>query len=559
MREQKKNRSQERRERFEEIYIHTFQKTYDHIRLLIADEKKAKKLLILTYADVYSNMEDLFGKGNVTGWIQEKADGIAEMKMEISPEQIRSARMKENMKKNSILKSGNSAKEKKSLDETSVFLEIEDYLKLDENMDLNGESSKIWMIVKNVFAFGFLAAAVGAIVVGADKIKKQIDLIRAPFLEFMSREEDLLEAQKNQKKHIKIANKIVYLSEVGQVLYSIPLEQTEWASESPDNSEIQAGRGGWVYYLPCPEREDSVLTKVSPSLFHTLYRIKNGKEEIEIISQEVEDYCILEDKIYIESFDRIQVLESTDQYDIMVPKQYIEIENCEFYLRDMLGRTLDREEDGNIHYGDRILQMDSDRIADVVQMEQKKNNSVFELREQEDSNQVIYRITGDVEELFIKEGISIDSFCIVGDWLYYSTFIRRGGSGRNYSKIFRKSLVGDYSTEEVHREFTGRINQMYYCQDNDQIYGNYFPTNWMNHYGVIAVIEMNGDMSYLDDKEQRAMRETTGNDILEFIMMKDHQVYCYWKDFNWEKGKEPEILWRDVIVISDSNRVRMKN
>ena len=67
MREQKKNRSQERRERFEEIYIHTFQKTYDHIRLLIADEKKAKKLLILTYADVYSNMEDLFGKGNVTG------------------------------------------------------------------------------------------------------------------------------------------------------------------------------------------------------------------------------------------------------------------------------------------------------------------------------------------------------------------------------------------------------------------------------------------------------------------------------------------------------------
>ena len=150
MREQKKNRSQERRERFEEIYIHTFQKTYDHIRLLIADEKKAKKLLILTYADVYSNMEDLFGKGNVTGWIQEKADGIAEMKMEISPEQIRSARMKENMKKNSILKSGNSAKEKKSLDETSVFLEIEDYLKLDENMDLNGESSKMTALIELV-------------------------------------------------------------------------------------------------------------------------------------------------------------------------------------------------------------------------------------------------------------------------------------------------------------------------------------------------------------------------------------------------------------------------
>ena len=54
MREQKKNRNQERRERFEEIYIHTFQKTYDHIWLLVPDERKARKLLVLTYADVYS-------------------------------------------------------------------------------------------------------------------------------------------------------------------------------------------------------------------------------------------------------------------------------------------------------------------------------------------------------------------------------------------------------------------------------------------------------------------------------------------------------------------------
>lgn len=392
MREQKKNRNQERRERFEDIYIHTFQKTYNHIWLLVSDEKEARKLLVLTYADVYSNMEDLFGKGDTEKWVQQKADDIAELKMNISPEQIRAAKVKESMKENSLLKSGDSSKKKKSLDETSVFLEIEDYLKLDENMDLNGESSKVWMIVKNIFACGFLVTAVGALVVGADKIRKQIDLLRAPFLESISMEEDLLEAQRNQKKHIKIANKIVYLSEVGQVLYSIPLEQTERASEGPNNSEIQTGSGGWVYYLPCPEREDSVLRKVSPDLFHTLYRIENGKEEIEIISREVDDYCIQDDKIYIESFDRIQVIESTEQFEKMIPKQYIEIENCEFYLRDMLGRSLNREADGNIRYGDRILQMDLDRIADVVQMEQKKGDSVFELREQEDHNKAIYRI-----------------------------------------------------------------------------------------------------------------------------------------------------------------------
>lgn len=180
MREQKKNRNQERRERFEDIYIHTFQKTYNHIWLLVSDEKEARKLLVLTYADVYSNMEDLFGKGDTEKWVQQKADDIAELKMNISPEQIRAAKVKESMKENSLLKSGDSSKKKKSLDETSVFLEIEDYLKLDENMDLNGESSKVWMIVKNIFACGFLVTAVGALVVGADKIRKQIDLLRAP-------------------------------------------------------------------------------------------------------------------------------------------------------------------------------------------------------------------------------------------------------------------------------------------------------------------------------------------------------------------------------------------
>ena len=60
-------------------------------------------------------------------------------------------------------------------------------------------------------------------------------------------------------------------------------------------------------------------------------------------------------------------------------------------------------------------------------------------------------------------------------------------------------------------------------------------------------------------REQRSVRETTGNDTLEFVMMRDNQVYCYWKDYQWEKGKEPEILWRDVIVIPNGSRIRIKD
>lgn len=558
MREQKKTKNQEHLENFEEIYIQTFQEIYDYIKILLADQSKVKELLILTYARLYHHLDGPFGRKGVAYWLKETANELAEVKMGIMPEQIKALHVNEKGKKEDIL--SRSIPEKKRLDETSVFLEITDYLKLDENSNSDGEISGIRLVFKNIISIGLLVAAIAAIVVGVDKIKYQIDLLRAPFLESMSMEkENSLEAQRNQKKHIKIGNKIVYLSDIGQILYSIPLDQTEYASEGPGNPEIQSSDDGWVYYLPCPEREDSILKNISPDLFHTLYRMKDNEEEIEIISREVKDFFLWEGRIYVECFDRVQVIESEEAFDKIVPGVYVHRENCEFYLRDTLGRKLETEKDGNIRYGDRIFLMDGDRIADVIPAQQTKGRFTYELRDIEESKRGIYRRQNGDEELFLQEEVTIDSFCIAGDWLYYSAYIRRGGSGAHYSKIFRKSLVEDKKREEIHDEFAGRIYQMYYCEENRQIYGNYIPRNWENHHGVIAVISESGQMSYLNDEEQRSARETTGNDTLEFVMMKNNEVYCYWKDYQWQKDEAPQILWRDVLIIPNDSRVRIKD
>ena len=66
-------------------------------------------------------------------------------------------------------------------------------------------------------------------------------------------------------------------------------------------------------------------------------------------------------------------------------------------------------------------------------------------------------------------------------------------------------------------------------------------------------------MSYLKDEEQRAARETTGNDTLEFVMMRNNEVYCYWKDYQWQKDETPQLLWRDVLIIPNGSRVRIKD
>lgn len=558
MREQKKTKKQEHLENFEEIYIQTFQETYEHIKILLADQRKVKELLILTYARLYHHLDGPFGRKGVAHWLKETADELAEVKMGIMPEQIKALQVKENIKKESTI--NKNSPERKRLDETSVFLEITDYLKLDENSDSDRDISGIRLIFKNIISIGLLVAAVAAIVVGVEKIKYQVDLLRAPFLESLSMEEEnSLEAQRNKKDHIKIGNKVVYLSDIGQILYSIPLDQTEYASEGPGNPEVQSSDDGWVYYLPCPERTDSVLKNISPDLFHTLYRMKDSREEIEIISREVEDFFLWEGRIYIECFDRVQVIEAEETFEKIVPGVYVHRENCEFYLRDTLGRKLETEKDGNIRYGDRILLMDSDRIADVIPAQQTKGRFTYELKNIEEFKKGIFRTNNGVGELFLQEETTIDSFCIAGDWLYYSAYIRRGGSGAHYSKLFRKSLVEDKKREEIHDEFTGRIHQMYYCQENGQIYGNYTPRNWENNHGVIAVISESGQMSYLKDEEQRAARETTGNDTLEFVMMRNNEVYCYWKDYQWQKDETPQILWRDVLVIPNGSRVRIKD
>ena len=57
----------------------------------------------------------------------------------------------------------------------------------------------------------------------------------------------------------------------------------------------------------------------------------------------------------------------------------------------------------------------------------------------------------------------------------------------------------------------------------------------------------------------REREDTTGNDRVEFVMMQDGQVYCYWEDCYWKKGEEPVAMWRRVLVIPDKNRVVMED
>ncbi len=533
---------------FENLYILTYRTLYRHAKLIFNQEEKTKELLVQVYMEAYQRGEQLQKEKSPVDWLLKRSDFLAETRLEATRDMIEASYAEEKMQSKEAKKENLS-----NLDETSLLLDIEDRLGIVEGDGDHGDETEV-SVWKKIWSVVLLIAAILLAIAGIWKVKHQFDLLQVPFERTFQQTEET-EAQ-NETIEIQLGDKAVVLSaSSGQILYTIPLEESSLADTHFSNEEIQT-RDGWTYYLPCPERKDSQLSKVHPSLYHTLYR-SDSDQKIEIIAQDVDNFTFWDDGIYIMQYNTVQRI----SVDAVFPTQeigtYAAIENDEIYLYDTLGRNLQTDVNDKYQYGDRIFQMSGNRIEDVKTADHVKGAVQYYLKEAEDgSGQAIYCNKGGNETLFESMGRSIDSICIVDDWIYYSAWMKGKETGKQYSQLFRISLTeADAEVEELHDRYPGRIWQMYYSEEGDQIYGNYSPENWKNGYGVIAVISRSGQMSYLEDEELRKQQETTGNDRLQFVMMQDGQVYCYWEDCYWKRGEEPVAMWRRVLVIPDKNRV----
>ena len=536
---------------FENLYILTYKSLYRHAKLIFGQEEKAKELLIQVYMEAYQRGSQLQKEKSPADWLLKRSDFLAETKLEATREMIEASYAEEKMQSKEARKENLT-----NLDETSLLLEIEDRLGIVEGTGEYPDETDVSR-GKRIWSIVLLIAAILLAIVGIWKVKHQLDLLQAPFERTFHQTEET-EAKK-ETIEIQLGDKAVVLSEAGQILYTVPLEESSLAGEHDYNEEIQT-RDGWTYYLPCPERKDSQLLKVHPSLYHTLYR-SDTDQEIEVIAQDVDNFTFWEDGIYIMQYGSVQRISVDASFATQQIGTYAAVQNDEIYLYDTLGRTLQTDIDGNLQYGDRVFKMSGNRIEDIMTAKHQYGSTEYYLKEQNDGEgQAIFCKKGGNEKLFESMGKSIDSFCIVGDWIYYSAWMKGKERGKQYSQLFRLSLTEeDAEVEELHKRYPGRIWQLYYSEEGDQIYGNYASENWKNGYGVIAVISRSGQMSYLDDAELRERQETTGNDRVKFVMMQDGQVYGYWEDCYWKKGEVPVPMWRKVLVIPDKNRVVMED
>ncbi len=187
--------------------------------------------------------------------------------------------------------------------------------------------------------------------------------------------------------------------------------------------------------MPCPERKDSQLSKVHPSLYHTLYRaiqIRKSRSSRRML-------------IILHSGKTGSILCSMDLCSASVLMRhlrhsrlelYAAVEQDEIYLYDTLGRKLQTDVDGNYLYGDRIFKMSGNRIENIQTAPHEAGGVLYYLKEQENGKgQAIFCNKGGNEVLFESMGKSIDSFCIVGDWIYYSAWMKGKERGKQHSQL----------------------------------------------------------------------------------------------------------------------------
>jgi hypothetical protein len=315
--------------------------------------------------------------------------------------------------------------------------------------------------------------------------------------------------------------------------------------------------GDWIYYLLMPATGTSETEETSTSLSETtretdeiypsLMRLEVVTGEMETVSSDVQGYVFNEGKLWYCYDGQILVFEDSSSGEPYLDSD-VEVEHIDdtsspisygnaINVVEKDGRYQFLDRSGNLVQGTngyqiidgREYRIDSGYIRYVTAGEQKINGRTFTLSVSGVDNK-IYFSDGSV---YLENGIAINSFCIAGDYIYYSAVQSLSTQGSPTSRIYRVE-VSTGKQQAVTSAFAGIMQNMYYYSDTSEIYMEYATDGYTNCYGRIAVLTQSHELYVLDDESARAGGYSSGNDRLELIIVIDGIAYCYWHDCTFD-------------------------
>lgn len=515
-------------EGFENFYIITYQDLYKTILKMGNTEKQAEELMETVYVSAYGKMAQA-PKDHLEEWLREILYELGEEELEendFSDSEIIAALSEEKA--------------------ATIFLKIEERLGIlpkeepEESVDWEGEEPEnekrsffkiIISIVLAVFVviivWIFLWKKEGDVFSGKD-LQKVVDIEETEY----AAEEPETETEGEESITVHLADQIFILDLNGKLISS--------KREKEEYHPSQQKYKGYTYYL-CNEQ----------GLEGSLLRVyDNDPEKYELIDENVKDYVVTDDLIYYVKDGMIQQKSTDTIFGKRNFTYHLAMRDDGFYMVNEIGEipgesTSSLEQEGLVYY------LDKGYVQSVEEADCWYNGVKYTLEDKDGDGmkELCWQSQSD-EGIFLKEGFWIDSFCLVGDWIYYSAFEQTDPNNMYYSRIYR--IRPDDSLQELVTDtFQGNITHMYYSEEKGKIYGEFMPDAYHRYYGNIVSISLSGNIIQLDDREARSQYQTSGNDVLRFVGIEGNNIYCYWYDCQWTRGQTAQVMWIKPLVLQD--------
>ena len=329
----------------------------------------------------------------------------------------------------------------------------------------------------------------------------------------------------------------------------------ESAPERTTKNSMRA-YGDYVYFLPkVKESQLSHLSGAEKGLCNKLFRMMPGRNTKELIAENVEGYLVLDDIIYYSQGGKILSATSGTEMATGEARYSVVIKDDSCYLVDEMGNPAVAESGNSVNVGDRIYRIEEDGLIKYVKHGQLTiDGKTYYLGGSGTNTSVNVKQDGR-DTGIIKETYGVQSYCIVDNQIYYSSYVEKTASGEWYSQIFKTDMDGQ-NKQAVSERFPGVMQNMYYYEDEGQIYGEYHPAIWKQAYGVAAVISRDGNIYRINDSSARTGKHVDGNDMLEIVMARDGKVICLWHDCDWNRSSGiTSVLWSKAIELNSGDRV----
>lgn len=280
-----------------------------------------------------------------------------------------------------------------------------------------------------------------------------------------------------------------------------------------------------------------------------LLRRNLKSEKVELMAEQVEHYFAWQDTAYYMKDRALQTVSQGVDYSGVEAGYKIELRDGGFVLLDAIGETVNPDANGEKQIGDRIYKIENGIITSTRPAVRKSEGTVYYISEAGTDRKIYSKKESGTQNLIRQEGITVDSFCIAGEWLYYSARTGVFG-GEPGSQIYRLNLQTQ-EQEAVGEGFSGYMQNMYYFESNQKIYGEYIPATADPEKirGTIGVITIGNNPETLNDSG--AIPDSQGSYALELVMADEEKLYCLYHTVTYDGATETMTYTSSQPIVID--------